>query len=88
VYGSETWTTAETDMKILSTWKRKILRWIYGPVVQQGLWRIRTDQQLGKLHKYLDTGAYIKKKRLELNGQVLKWIREGHLRKYLTVNQT
>jgi len=75
------------DMKIMSTWQRKILR-IYGPVVQHGLWRIRTNQQLRKLHKYLDIGAYIKKKRLEWIGHVVKWIREGQLRKYLRVNRT
>jgi hypothetical protein len=88
VYGGETWTIAEMDMKILSTWQRKILRRIHGPVVQQGLWRIRTNQQLRKLHKYLDIGAYIKKKRLEWIGHVVKWIREGELRKYLRVNRT
>jgi hypothetical protein len=56
VYGSVKWA-----MKILSKWQRKILKRIYGPVVQQGLWRIRTNQQLRKLHKYLDITAYIKK---------------------------
>jgi hypothetical protein len=63
VYGSKKWAMAEMDMKILSTWQRKILRSIWGPVVQQGLWRIITNQQLRKLHKYLDIGAYIKKEK-------------------------
>jgi hypothetical protein len=33
-------------MKKLNTWERKILRRIYGPVVEQGIWRIRTNQEL------------------------------------------
>ena len=39
VFGSETWTVTEVDMKRLGTGERKILR-IYGPVVQQGIWRV------------------------------------------------
>ena len=34
VCGSETWTVIEVDMKRLSTWQRKILRRLYGPVVE------------------------------------------------------
>ena len=79
---------AEMDMKILSTWHRKILKRIYGPVEERGLWRIRTNQELRKLHKHLDIGAYIKNKRMEWIGYVVKWIREGQLRKYLRVNRT
>jgi hypothetical protein len=37
---------------------------IYGQMEQQGIWRIRINQQLRKLHKYLDIGANIKNKRL------------------------
>jgi hypothetical protein len=33
VYGNETWTVAEMDIKRLGTWKRKILRWIYGRAI-------------------------------------------------------
>jgi len=88
VYGSETQAMAEMDMKILSTWHRKILKRIYGPVEERGLWRIRTNQELRKLHKHLDIGAYIKNKRMEWIGYVVKWIREGQLRKYLRVNRT
>jgi len=36
VYGSETWAITEMDMKRLGTWKRKILRRIYGVVEKQG----------------------------------------------------
>jgi hypothetical protein len=34
VGGSETWALIELDMKRLSTWERRILRKLYGPVVE------------------------------------------------------
>ena len=52
-------------MKILRTWERDILRSIYEPVAEQGIWRIRIDQELREIYKDLDTVVDIKKKRLE-----------------------
>jgi hypothetical protein len=37
VYGSETWAVTDMNMNKLNTWDRKILRRIYGAVVQQGI---------------------------------------------------
>jgi len=62
LYGRETWTMTEIDMKRLNTWDRKILRMIYGPVVDQGIYRIRSYQKLWDIHKDLDTVADMKKK--------------------------
>jgi hypothetical protein len=45
VFGSETWSMAEVDMKILSTWERKILTKIYGPVAEKGIWSVRNNQE-------------------------------------------
>ena len=59
--GSETWAIAEMDMKRLVAGKRNILR-IHGPVVQKGIWRIRTNHELRKLYKDLRIVAYINKK--------------------------
>ena len=70
VYRSETWTMTEMDVKRLGTRERKTLR-IYGSVVQQGKWRIRTNQELRKLYKDLDIEADIKK-RLEWIGHVVR----------------
>jgi hypothetical protein len=53
------------DLKILGTWERRILRRVHGPVVEQGMWKIRTNQDLRELYKNLDTVADIEKKRLE-----------------------
>ena len=81
VYGSEKWAMTEMDTKRLGTWERKILRWIYGPGVKQGIWRIRTNQEFRELYKDLDL-AYIKKKRLEWTGHVRSVHWEGQLRIY------
>jgi hypothetical protein len=64
-------------MKRLNTWERKILRWIYGPVVEQGMWRIRTNQELRELYKDLDIAADIKSNRLE---QTQRLVRMDYIR--------
>jgi hypothetical protein len=71
LYGSGTWAMTEMDMKRLGTLERKIL-WIYGPVEEQGIWRIRTNQELWELYEDLDTAAAINKKRLEWNGHAVR----------------
>jgi len=40
----------EMDKKRLGTWERKILRRAYGPMGEQGIWRISTDQELRELY--------------------------------------
>ena len=65
VYGSEAWTLSERVIAMLNTWERKILRKIYGPICDQGTWRIRTNAELYLL--YNDNGIVtdIKLTRLE-----------------------
>ena len=62
----------EMDKKRLGTWERKILRRIYGPVVEQGIWRISTNQELRALYKDVDIAAGFKKKRLGWIGYVAR----------------
>jgi len=64
VYRRETWLVTEMDMKRLNIWERKILKRVYGPVAEQGVWITRTNQELREVHVDLDIVAYIKKKRL------------------------
>ena len=52
----ETLAVAEMDKTILGTGERKILR-ICGAVGEQGIWRIRTDQELREIYKDLDIAA-------------------------------
>jgi len=41
-------------------------------VLEQGIWKIRSNQELSELHKDLDTVANIKKKRLDWIGCVVR----------------
>ena len=43
VYGSETWAMVEMDRKRLGTWDSILLRRIYGPVAEQGIWKVRAN---------------------------------------------
>jgi hypothetical protein len=72
VSGNETWAMAERDVTRLGTWERKILRTVHGPVVDQGIWRIRVNKVLRELYKDLDIEANIKQKRLEWTGHVVR----------------
>jgi len=38
------------------------LRRTYGPLVEQGIWIIRSNQEMRELYKYLDKVADIKRK--------------------------
>ena len=76
VYDSETWPVAEMGIKGLNTWERKMLRRIEGPEVEQGIWRIRTNQELRELCKDLDTVADIKKAGQEMTGHLVRLDRE------------
>jgi hypothetical protein len=68
--GSETWCLTANDERSLRTWERKVLRKIYGPVYDNGLWRIRTNKELMSLYQEFDTVADIKKARLRWLGHV------------------
>ena len=72
VLGSETWAMAERDVTRLGAWERKILRTVHGPVVDQGMWRIKISQELRELRKDLDIVVDIGKKRLEWTGHVVR----------------
>jgi hypothetical protein len=45
-HGEETWVLSKQDEHCLSTFERKILWRIYGPVMDGGRWQIRTNQEL------------------------------------------
>jgi hypothetical protein len=73
--------------KMLLTWERKILRKIYGPTKENGLWRMKTNAELRNKYKTEDIVNVIKTKRLEWVGHVVrmdgtigvKKIFEGHI---------
>ena len=71
MYGNETWAMTEMGIKRLGTWERQILRRISGPVAEQGMWRIRINQELRELYKDLGIVADIIKK-MEWIGHVIR----------------
>ena len=87
VFGSETWTVSELDMKRLRTWNGKMLRRIRETVAEQGIWRMRTNQEQTGLYKDPHIEANIKKKRLEWIGHVARMDQGRTLKTYLRVNR-
>jgi len=70
VYGSATW--AMTDGYEKTGYReRKILK-IYGPLVEQGIWKVRANQELRELSKGLDKVADIKRAGLECTGHLVR----------------
>jgi hypothetical protein len=51
VCGREILAMAEMDMTRQGAWERMVLRRIHGPVVEQGIWRKRSNQELRDLYK-------------------------------------
>ncbi|PSN32606.1 hypothetical protein C0J52_26152, partial [Blattella germanica] len=49
-YGAETWTLTKEDQNTLRKFERKIMRKIYGPMMENGEWRIQL-QWLGHLER-------------------------------------
>jgi len=54
-YGAETWTLTAAEENALRRFERKIRRKIYGSVVDEGVWRIRYNNELCKLMGGEDT---------------------------------
>ncbi|PNF17395.1 hypothetical protein B7P43_G03007, partial [Cryptotermes secundus] len=48
-YASETWPLSRSDERLLSILERRILRYIFGPVEENGIWRKRYNHELYKL---------------------------------------
>jgi hypothetical protein len=57
LYGSESWTLTKADEEKLRTFERRILRRIYGPACENGVCRIKYNDELYGLYKDLDTAS-------------------------------
>jgi hypothetical protein len=64
MYGSESWPLSKKDESLLQIFEKKILRRIYGPIYEGGIWRIRYNNELYKLYNEPDTVRVIKIGRL------------------------
>jgi hypothetical protein len=71
-YRSETWTLSKKSESALSIFEKSILRRIYGPVQDNGQWRIRYNKDLCELYDEPDLVTSIKLKRLQWAGHVQK----------------
>lgn len=69
-YASETWTLLKNDVRRLAVWERKILRRIYGPKIENGEWRIRTNEEVLELYGQPDIIQEIKSARLRWLGHI------------------
>jgi hypothetical protein len=72
LYGSETWAITGKMASSLVTWERKILRKIYGPKCEQGVWRIRTNLELQNVYRSPDIVTEIKVRRLKWLGHIIR----------------
>jgi hypothetical protein len=69
-YGSETWTLPTAEENALRIFERKILRKIYGPVLENGIWRNRYNDELNEIIKGEDIVRFIKAQRIRWLGHV------------------
>ena len=56
---------------------------IYGPVAEQGMWRIRNNRELSGLHSDQDITADVTKERLEWIGHVVRMDKGRPVKKIL-----
>jgi hypothetical protein len=61
-YGAETWTLTNTEENALRRSERKVLRKIYGPVMDNGVWQIRYNNELYRFMGGEDIVRFIKHK--------------------------
>ena len=72
LYGAEAWTLSTADEQALGVFERKVLRKIYGPYCDCGVWRIRWNHELYGLYGDIDIVKRIKIQRLRWLGHVVR----------------
>ncbi|KAI5732183.1 hypothetical protein M8J77_022872 [Diaphorina citri] len=72
LYGSEVWTLSKVSEKKLVTFENKILRKIYGPVYENGTWRIKKNKEIRDLFNEPDIVANMRCRRMRWMGHVLR----------------
>jgi hypothetical protein len=63
IYGLEVWTLSKSDENTTSVWERKMLRKIFGPRKENGVWRICTNQEFYESFREPDIITEIRKGR-------------------------
>jgi hypothetical protein len=76
-YACETWVLKENVIQKLMTLERKVLRKLFGPTKQQnGLWRIKTNEELDKMIKHKNIIRFVKAQRLNWLGHIERMSKE------------
>lgn len=83
IYGAESWTLTKKSEELVRIWERKILRKIYGPTCDNGLWRMKMNHELYDKFKSPDIIAIIKVRRLEWLGHVMRMQNQRTAKKIL-----
>ncbi|PSN32856.1 hypothetical protein C0J52_10310 [Blattella germanica] len=84
-YASETWTLSKANEHDLQCFERKILRRIYGPTCEDGIWRKRYNHELYTLYRNPDISKWIKISRLRLAGHLMKMKEKEIPRRMITL---
>jgi hypothetical protein len=69
-YSCETWILKETIINKLLAFERKILRKIFGPNNENGIWRIKTNQELDEIIKLKNIINFFRAQRLSWFGNI------------------
>ena len=72
LYEAGSWSLTTTDEELLLVFERKILRMIFGPIRENGEWRIRYNHELQELYQHADVVQKIRTKRLSWAGHVVR----------------
>ena len=82
VYACETWVLKENSIEKLMIFERKILRKIFGPTKEpNGLWRIKTNEELNELIQRKNIIRFIKFQRLKWLGHIERMQKERDVTK-------
>jgi len=69
-YSCKTWILKETLINKLLVFERKILRKIFGPNSENGIWHIKTNQELDEIIKRKNIINFIQAQRLSWLGYI------------------
>jgi hypothetical protein len=69
-YACETWIRKETTTNRLMVFERKVLRKIFGPTNENGIWRIKSNQELDKIIEHKNIINFIRAQRLGWLGHI------------------
>lgn len=72
LYGHETWTMLEEDLRILGVFERRVLRTIFGGIQESGIWRRRMNHELAQLFDEPSIRTIAKSGRIQWAGHVMR----------------